>query len=75
MIPTTYKFRFPQDCNFDQFVANASKNLEQLSFWQKRRIRFFQFRFNFLKLTQHDLNTNPNGIKTAPPVKKFHHQA
>ena len=33
MNPTTYKFRFPQDSNFDHYVAYASKNLEQLSFY------------------------------------------
>ena len=34
MTPTTYKFRFPRDRNFDHNVAIASNNLEQLSFWQ-----------------------------------------
>ena len=43
MTPTQYKFRFPRDCNFDHYIAYASKNLEQLSFWQAKRIRFFQF--------------------------------
>ena len=42
MTPTTNKFRFPQDRNFDHYVAYASKSLEQLSFWQAKRIRFFQ---------------------------------
>ena len=32
MTPITYKFRFPQDRNFDHYVAYASKNLPQLSF-------------------------------------------
>ena len=74
MTPTTYKFRFPQDRNFDHYVAYASKNLPQLAFWQTNRIRFFQFQFNLLKPTQHDLNTNPNDITTTPSVKKLHHQ-
>ena len=74
MTPTQYKFRFPQDRNFDHYVAYASKSLEQLSFWQAKRIRFFQFQFNFSKPTQHDLNTNPNDIITTPSVKKHHHQ-
>ena len=74
MTPTTYKFRFPQDRNFDHYVAYASKNLPQLTFWQTNRVRFFQFQFNLLKPTQHDLNTNPNDITTTPSVKKLHHQ-
>ena len=74
MTPTTYKFRLPQDRNFDHHVAYSSKSLKQLSFWQAKRIRFFQFQFNFLKPTQHDLNTNPNDITTSPCVKKLHHQ-
>ena len=45
MTLTTYKFRFPQDHNCDHFVAYASKNLEQLSFWQQNRIHFFQIQF------------------------------
>ena len=72
MIPTTYKFRFPQDRNFDHYVAYASKSLEQFSFWQAKRIRVFQF--IFLKPTQHDLNTNPNDITTTPSDKNLHHQ-
>ena len=28
MTPTTYKFRFPQDKNYDHYVAYASKNSE-----------------------------------------------
>ena len=60
-----YKFRFPQDRNFDQYVAYASENLEQLPFWQIKRIRFLQFQFIDLKPTQHDLNTHPNDITTA----------
>ena len=71
MTPTTYKFRFPQDRNFDHYVAYASKNLPQLAFWQKNRIRFFHIQFNLLKPTQHDLNTNPNDITTKTPPK-FH---
>ena len=74
MTPTTYKFRFRQDRNFDHYVPYASKNLPQLAFWQNNRIRFFQFQFNFLKPTHHDLNTNPNDITTTPSVKKLHHQ-
>ena len=74
MTPTSYKFRFPQDRNFDHYVAYASKNLPQLAFWQNNRIRFSQFQFSFLKPTQHDLNTNPNDIITTPSVKKLHHQ-
>ena len=54
MTPTTYKVRIPQDSIFDHYVAYASKSLEQLSFWQAKRICFFQFQFNFLKPTQHD---------------------
>ena len=73
MIPTTYKFRFPQDRNFDQYVAYALKHLEQLSSWQNRRIRFSQFQLKILNPTQHDLNldTNTNDIITAPSVKKL----
>ena len=74
MTPTQCKFRFPQVRNFDHYNAYASKNLEQLSFWQAKRIRFFQFQVNFLKPTQHDLNTTPYDITTTPSVKKFHHQ-
>ena len=74
MTPTTYNIRFPQDRNFDHYVAYASKNLPQLAYWQNNRIRFFQFQFNLLKPTQHDLNTNPNDIATTPSVKKLHHQ-
>ena len=59
---------------FDHYVAYASKKLEQLLFWQNKRIRFFQFQFNFLKSTQHDLNTNFNNTTTAPFVKKPHTQ-
>ena len=33
-------------------------------------MRFFQFQFNILKPTQHDLDTNPNDITTAPSFKK-----
>ena len=47
MTPTQYRFHFPQDCNFDHYIAYASKSLEQLSFWQAKRIRFFQLQFNF----------------------------
>ena len=43
MIPTSYKFRFPQDRSFDHYVAYASKNLPQLAYWQNNRVRFFQF--------------------------------
>ena len=74
MTPTSYKFRFPQDRNFDHYVAYASKNLPQLAFWQNNRVRFFQFQFNLLKPTHHDLNTNPNDLTTTPSVKKLHHQ-
>ena len=74
MTPTTYKFRFHQDRNFDHYVAYASKPLPQLAYWQTNRIRFFQFQFNLLKPTQHDLNTNPNDRTTTPSVKKLHHQ-
>ena len=74
MTPTSYKFRFPQDRSFDHYVANASKNLPQLAYWLNNRVRFFQFQFNLLKPTQHDLNTNPNDITTTPFVKKLHHQ-
>ena len=74
MTPTAYKIRVPQDRNFDHYVAYSSKSLEQLSFWQAKRIRFFQFQSHFLKPTQHDPNTNPNDITTAPSVKKLHHQ-
>ena len=70
MTLTTYKVRFPQDRNCDHFVAYASKNLDQLSIWQQKRIRFFQIQFNFLKPTQHDLITNAIDITTAPSVKK-----
>ena len=69
MTPTQYKLRFPQDRNCYHYIAYASKNLEQLSFWQAKRIRFFQFQFNFLKPTQHDLHTNPNEITTTPSVR------
>ena len=65
---------FSQDRNFDHYAAYASKSLEQLSFWQAKRIRFFQFQYNFLKPYQHDFNTNPNDITTTPAVKKLHHQ-
>ena len=34
MTPTTYNIRFPQDRNFDHYVAYASKNLPQLAYWQ-----------------------------------------
>ena len=37
---------------------------EQHSFWQQKRIRVFQFQLNYLKLTQHDLDTNPIDITT-----------
>ena len=74
MTRTSYKFRFPQDRNFDHYVAYASKNLPQLAFWQNNRIRFFQFQFSFPKPTHHDLNTNPNYITTTPSGKKLHHQ-
>ena len=74
MTPTQNKFRFPQDRNFYHYVPYASKSLEQFSFWQVKRIRFFQFQFNFLKPTQHELNTNPIDITTTPSVKKLHHQ-
>ena len=70
--PTCYKFRFPPDRNFDHYVAYASKNLPQLAFWQNNRIRFFQFQFNFLKPTHHDLKFNPNDITTTLSVKKLH---
>ena len=68
MTPTTYKFCFPQDRNFDHYVAYASKILEQLAFLQAKRIRFFLFHFNFLKPTQHDLNTNSFDNTTTLPV-------
>ena len=74
MTPTQYNFRFPQDRNFDHYVAYASKSLEQFSFWQAKRISFFQLQFSFLKPTQHDLNTNPNDITTTLSGKKLHHQ-
>ena len=72
--PTQCNFRFPQDRNFDHYIAYASKSLEHLALWQAKRISFFQFHFNFLKPTQHDLNTNRNDITTTPSVKKLHHQ-
>ena len=48
--------------------------MEQLSFWQNECIRFFQFKFSFHKLTQHDLKTNTNDNTIAFFVKKLHHQ-
>ena len=51
MTPTTYKFRFPQERKSDHYVPYASTNLEQLSSWQNKRIRFFHFQCNFLKPT------------------------
>ena len=63
IIPITYKY-----CKFDHHVAYASKNLEQLSFWQNKRIRSLQFQFNFLKSVHYDLNSNPNDITTARSV-------
>ena len=74
MTPTTSKFLLPQDRVFVYYFAYASKNLEQLSFWQNKRLRFFQFQINLLKPTQHDLNTNANKITTVPSVEKLHHQ-
>ena len=35
---------------------------------------FFQFQFNPLKPTQHDLNTNAKDTLTAPSVTKPYHQ-
>ena len=68
MTPTTYIFSFPQDRNFDHYYAYASNILEQLSFWQSKRIRFFLFQFKLLKLIQHDLNPSPNDFTTASSV-------
>ena len=70
MTLTSYKIRFPQDRRFDHYVACSSKNLEQLSLWQNKHMLFFQFQFNFIKPTQHHLNTTPNNFTTAPSVKK-----
>ena len=64
--PFTYKFPLPQDRNFDQFVAYASKNLEQFSFWQQKRIRFFQFQFNFSTSIQHH---HPNTLLKSSNIK------
>ena len=76
--PTTYKFRFPQDRKFDHYASYVSKSLEQLSFWQNNRIRFFQFNFsasfNFSKPTHHDFNINLNDFTITDFVKKLHHQ-
>ena len=69
MTPTRHKVGFRQDRNFDHYVAYASQNLEQLSFWLTKRIGFIQFHFNFSKPTQRDLKTNSNGITTAPSVE------
>ena len=74
MAPTVYKFCFPQDHNLDNYVAYAAKNLEQLSFWQTKRIRFLQFQFNFLKQTKHDPKINQNDMTTASSAKKLYHQ-
>ena len=48
MTLTAYPFRFSRKRKFDLFVSNASENSEQLSFWQTKRIRFFQFQLSFL---------------------------
>ena len=45
--PTQYKFRFPLDRNVDHHVAYTSKSLEQLSFWQAKRLRFSNFNSTF----------------------------
>ena len=74
MTLTTYQSRFPQDRNFDHYVAQTCKNLEQLSCWQTKRIRFFPISIQLGKPIQHDINTNPNDITTARSVKKLQHQ-
>ena len=38
--PTTCKFRFPQDRNFEHYLAYTSLNLKQLSFWQNELIHY-----------------------------------
>ena len=50
MTPETYKFRNLQDRNYDHYVTYASKRSEQLSFWETKRIRFFQIQFNTLRM-------------------------
>ena len=71
MTPTTYKFRFPQDQYFDQYVAYASKNLEQFLSWQKNAFASFSSNSVFEKPTQHDLTTKANDTSTALPSKNF----
>ena len=53
-LPSLYMTSALRDRNFDQYVTYASKNLEQVSFWQNKRIRFFRFQFNFLNSTQQE---------------------
>ena len=42
MTPSTYKLRLPQGRTVDHYAASV-KTLEQLAFWQTKRIHFFQF--------------------------------
>ena len=75
MTPTTYKFRVPQDLNFDHYVAYAAENTEQLFFGELNVCAFSNF-YSFIQ-NQH------NTISTLTPliilllllsVEKLNHQ-
>ena len=56
LTPTDYKFHFTMDRSEDHFVAFASRQMNPHSFWQSKRLKFFQLMFTFLRPTPQELS-------------------
>ena len=75
LTPTNYKFKLTNNRRDDHYVAYASRQLNQLTFWQSKRIRFFSLQFNFLKPTPFDLSTDTSDPEILSlRSREQHHQ-
>ena len=71
MTPTRYKIRFPQDLNFDHYVAYGSKNLEQLYCWQKNASASFNSNVSFSSQPDLFLTPTPMMLQLLFLLKNF----
>ena len=69
-----YRFTIPKHRNTDHFIAFASRQHSQLSFWQSNHLRFIHLQFNFLRPTYFELNLDDANPDLLPyKIRKLHH--
>ena len=75
MTPTDYRFTIPaKNRTTDHFIAFASRQHSQLSFWHSKRLRFVHLQFNFLRPTYFESNLDDSNPDLLPfKVRKLHH--